>query len=420
MRLCKALLCRSANFGQYRTIVPCSHRRYFADDRTLHDDPAQTPSDANNANTSSAQLASDRDDVFKIDPQNKTVETVVGDLPLSPVMDPTFWEARRRHQAPKAKPGKPQNSVERQLRANAFAQALATPVRMCAMTRTRLPSFFLQDFNVVSHPETGKAWLIPHSLLPDEHPADEEQDAKGIPEAMNEASSQKNDDSVGDIESKLHNPQGQKPAAVAPTDNARPHGSAVYVLARQDLISGFAVKGSGLDHGPQRLTGITPQYRHLSKQVVWRRDMDTYILGLMRQDIVNNLLYLSKLCTENGRYYIVKCWGWDDVQHKHKGAVLWFGEPDEDADSKQTRNQPGPFATFGCQKTDIKGQPLTETVVVHNIPMLLGPEQAKQVKYEAAALRDGSIFMLAGRRTTKLQQKLWKLQGYIADYRDIP
>ncbi|KAI1138351.1 hypothetical protein F5Y05DRAFT_36718 [Hypoxylon sp. FL0543] len=454
MRLCKALRQSSASFGQGATIVrACSNRRYFADDRTRHDDPAQPPAQtASETNPSSVQLASDRDDAFKVDPQNKTVETAVGDLPLSPVMDPTFWEATRRHQAPKVKPGKPQNSVERQLRANPFAKALATPVRMCAMTRARLPSFFLQDFNVVAHPETGKAWLIPHSLLPDEDPADEEPDARGIAEAMDEAVSQENEDSVDvepepcnpqeqkpdakgiaeamneavsqenedsvDVEPEPCNPQEQKPAAVASTNHDRPHGPAAWILARQDLISSFTVKDSGLKYGPQRLTGIFPRYRHLAKTVIWRQDMDTYILDLMRRDIINDLLYLSKLCTENGRYYVVKCWGWNDVQYKHKGAVLWFGEPDEDADSNQTRNQPGPFATFEYQKTDIQGQPLTETVVVHNISMLLGSEQAKYIKDEAAALKDGSIFMLAGRRTTNLQLKLWKLQGYLADYRD--
>ncbi|KAI1407620.1 hypothetical protein F5Y13DRAFT_174260 [Hypoxylon sp. FL1857] len=416
MRLCKALRPSSASVGQYRIIVPCSNRRYFADDRARQDDPAQTPSEPN---PTSGQLASDRDDAFKINPQDKTVETAVGDLPLSPVMDPTFWEARMRHQVPKVKPGKPQNSVERQLRANPFAKALATHVRMCAMTRTRLPAFFLQDFSVVSHPETDTPWLIPHSLIPDEHPAEEEPDAEGIPEAMNEANSQETGESLGDVESKSHISQEQKPGAATSTDNGRPHGPTAYVLARQDLISSFTVKRSGLSHGPQRLVGINPPYRHLIKKIIWRRDMDTYILGLMRHDIVNDMLYLSKLCTENGRYYIVKCWGWNDVQYKHKGAVLWFGEPDEDAGANEARNQPGPFATFEYQKTDIQGQPLTETVVVHNMNMLLGPEQAKHVKGDAAALKDGSIFMLAGRRTTNLQMKLWKLQGYLADYGDI-
>ena len=45
------------------------------------------------------------------------------------------------------------------------AQALATPLRMCTMTRTRIPVFFMQDFALVAHPDTGRPWWLPRSLL---------------------------------------------------------------------------------------------------------------------------------------------------------------------------------------------------------------------------------------------------------------
>ncbi|KAI1377119.1 hypothetical protein F4677DRAFT_417449 [Hypoxylon crocopeplum] len=410
MRLCKALLGRSASLGQRRKFPPCSYPRYFADRARKHDDPSQPSTEAG---PDAAQLASDRDDAFKVNPENKTVETAVGDLPLSPVMDPTFWEATRRHQVPKAKPGKPQNSVERQLRANPFAKALATHVRMCAITRTRLPGFFLQDFGVVAHPETGTPWLIPQSLIPDVSHAGEEPDTKGIREAMEEASSEEIQE---DAEA---NPQEQESDAALLTDDRRPYGPNSYALARQDLLSAFTTPGSGLEGRQRRFAGISPRYKSIAKTLVWRKDMDTYVLGLMQQDIVNELLYLSKLCADDERYYIVKCYGWDDVQYKHRGSVLWFGEPEEGADSKVASHQPGPFATFDIQTTDTHGGPVTTSVAVHNMPMLLGPEHAARVRGEAVILKDGSIFMLAGRRTVKLQMKLWKLQGYLADYRDM-
>ncbi len=37
----------------------------------------------------------------QIDPENKTVKTVVGDLPISPLMDPAFHHARRKFTEPK-------------------------------------------------------------------------------------------------------------------------------------------------------------------------------------------------------------------------------------------------------------------------------------------------------------------------------
>jgi hypothetical protein len=62
------------------------------------------------------------DESFNVDQDNKTITTAVGDLPLSPIMDPSYWEATTRHQAPKAKEGKAQNSVERQFRKNPFGE----------------------------------------------------------------------------------------------------------------------------------------------------------------------------------------------------------------------------------------------------------------------------------------------------------
>lgn len=52
----------------------------------------------------------------------KTVVTAVGDLPLSPVMDPSFWEARDRYKLKKGKPGKPSNAFEREFQKNSFGK----------------------------------------------------------------------------------------------------------------------------------------------------------------------------------------------------------------------------------------------------------------------------------------------------------
>ncbi|KAI1451856.1 hypothetical protein F4805DRAFT_69588 [Annulohypoxylon moriforme] len=417
MRLCKALRNSSANFGQRAIVAPYFHRRYFADDQSQQHDDHEQAAPSTRKKTNIAHLAIDWDNAFKVDPENKTVETAAGDLPLSPIMDPTYWEATRRHQVPKARPGKPQNSVERQLRANAFAKALATPVRRCVISRVRLPSFFLQDFNIVSHPETGNPWLIPVSLIPDEAATEEQPDAEKILEVESGEGTQENKEISENIESKSQNLEDNSTSATT-SEREGIHGPASYALARQDLLSAFANKKSSLSGGPKRLAGSSPRYRGLDKNIVWRKDMDTYIRDLMRQGIVSELLYLSGLCAEQGRHYIVKCYGWDDVQYKHKGSVIWFGDPVESASSDQAGNEPGPFATFDIQRTTFQGGPYTESVAVHNMPMLLGSEHASRLKEEAQSLRDGSIFMLAGRRTVNIQLKLWKLQGYLAGYED--
>ncbi|KAI0884068.1 uncharacterized protein GGS22DRAFT_18685 [Annulohypoxylon maeteangense] len=416
MRVCKALQNSSANFGRRATIAPYFHRRYFADDQSQShsDDKEATP--PRRKKTNIAHEAIDWDNAFKVNPENKAVETAVGDLPLSPVMDPTYWEATQRYQAPKPKPGKAQNSVERQLRANPYAKALAMPVRKCVMTRVRLPHFFLQDFNLVSHPETGNPWLIPVSLMPDEAHAEKRPDAENVLEVESGEEPQESEESSENIESKSEYFQ-EDPIPTTPSEKEGIHGPAAYTLARQDLLSAFADKNSSLSGGPRRLVGSTPRYRGLEKKAVWRKDMDTYIRDTMRKIIISELQYICRLCTEKERHYIAKCYGWDDVQYKHRGSVLWFGDPVGSASSDQADDQPAAFASFDIEKSSFSGKQYTYSVAIYNMPMLLGAENASDLK-EAQALRDGFIFMLAGRRTADLQGKLWKLQGYMADYID--
>ncbi|RYP08529.1 hypothetical protein DL764_001860 [Monosporascus ibericus] len=357
------------------------------------------------------------DEPFKVDPVNKKIETAVGDLPLSPVMDPSFWEARQRYQTPKAKPGKAQNSVERQFRANPFAKALATPLRQCSITHQRLPKFFLQDFNLIQHPETGAPWWVPRSLMRHESHVAEHPDKEEISEAIQKQEAAINAEKDVTTTPPENEEEG-KASVVADTDTSkagRPYGPSAYALARKDLFAAFKTEGSGFMNSHKRLFGgSSSRYRIFGGRAVWREDMDTYILDLMRREVVDHLLYLSRLCVEQARYYIVRCYGWDDVQHKHKGALLWF--------QNETEGEalPGPFATFDTHTRNLQGENNPVTVAVHNMPMLLGDEQAARLKSEARVFGEGSIFMLAGRRTADLQANLWRLQGYLADYRNMP
>ncbi|ORY71343.1 uncharacterized protein BCR38DRAFT_8493 [Pseudomassariella vexata] len=410
MRRCTALWDSTAIISQLRH-SRAQWRPYTSDG----------PKDRRDASTPSAKAAAHQpDDVewFKIDSEAKTLETAVGNLPLSPIMDPSYWEAKEQHKTKKPKPGKPQNSVERQFHANPFAQALATPLRNDPLTRHRLPRFFLQDFDLVAHPDTGNPWWVPRSLTSRTPPvskeaepntADEDKILGGDEIAETEAKILAEDEG-SETDAKSNQPDHER------VDNPKKEvafGPSAYVPARKDLLDSFAVPGSGYTQAYRRLMAATTSaYRPLSGKAVWREDMGAYVLDLMRQQIVDDLLYLSKLCAEQGRYYIVKCYGWDDVQYKHKGALLWFDEPSQGM--IEVKNQPGPFATF-----DFKANGVKTSVAVHNMTMLLGNENANRVKNKAIVFKDGAIFMAAGRRTTDLQIRLWKLQGYLADYKDL-
>ncbi|KAI0016038.1 hypothetical protein F4780DRAFT_714827 [Xylariomycetidae sp. FL0641] len=331
----------------------------------------------------------------EIDSERGMVETAVGHLPLSPVMDPKYWMGRNRN-IRKAISDKAENPLERQLRKNAFANALATPIRKCKPTQTHLPRFFLQDFALVSHPDTGKPWWVPRDLAPkgpieDERP---EETAEEWEEGLADETTKGNEDGVR-------------------SDRFAADGPSGYILARRDLFSFITQPGSGYQRASKSLLpGFSNKsvYGRAGPMAVWREDMDVFLLDMYRRDIYRTLLHFDKLCAQDRRKYIVKFDRWSDIMYEDKGALLWF--PSELDNSQSQAKQ---FSTYEVH-TELRRGPASASLPVHNIPALLGPELAQQLRQEAQVLNDGSIFLCTRRRTTKFRMKLWKLEGYIADY----
>lgn len=298
-----------------------------------------------------------------------------------------------------------------------------------------MPSFFLQDFNIIAHPVTGAPWWVPRSLAlqppPDTDGMEEANDREIDPETAGLASSQQ-EAIVSDGVDMQSAATPEATLATTPTadthttqrapeqnGHARVLGPSAYILARQSLLRSFreapkgekgkgaGMKSTGNSEYHRRLLGpSSSNFKVLGAQAVWREDMDEFVLHQMRELIVRDILYLARLCESESRYYIVRCWGWEDIKFKHKGAVLWFGAEDGRGEA-----DPGLLATYEID-SDRTGR---TSVVIHNMSMLLGNDLAEKVRTEAAILSDGSLFMLAGRRTTGLQLRLWKLQGYLYD-----
>ncbi|KAI7172987.1 hypothetical protein D0869_10917 [Hortaea werneckii] len=94
-------------------------------------------------------------------------------LPLPPFLDPIAIEAKTRHKRPKTYQDEQEKTeFQRELEANPFANALATPVRQCAFTQALLPSHFL--IPMVAHitpppeeNESGKRQASTIHLSPD-------------------------------------------------------------------------------------------------------------------------------------------------------------------------------------------------------------------------------------------------------------
>lgn len=290
---------------------------------------------------------------------------------------------------------------------------LATPVRLCSLTRTHLPKAMLQSFGLVRHPETNQVWWIPEGVDSPRRPANRVSDED---EEADDPSSAATKEEPGDEDTPIAD---ETSAGTANKQNA--YRYPMHVLSRQDLIKQFVAHGRRYYKGHQKVAsmpGSPPQ----AKSAVYRVDMDGVILDQRRRQIMEDLLYLATLCEENGRKYIIQV---TDAKHTatyvHRAAFLWLGE--ETTSSSEEGNQgpdgkpekaeadPEQYATL-----DIDGDPTT-TRPVYNLPRLLGPANVSRLRSEATLFKDGHLFLLRSQRSGPLNKKLWSLQGYMATYK---
>lgn len=298
---------------------------------------------------------------------------------------------------------------------------LATPVRSCYVSRTRLPGAFLQSFGLVRHPETNDVWWIPEAITQSEKqtaPGKLTEESQGSQPASTIDETAEGGESAS-VEATPASPEiieksltQQKPIYRYPS----------HVLARQDLLKEFFAHGSRHRGGHFRLASA-PQVSSLAKSAIWREDMDTVILDLSRKQIMHDLIYLSKLCEEKERHYLLRVHDPNEtVRLVRRWCFLWLGEPrnpipgteaqESATGPEKLENGPEQYATL-----DIEGVSKTDTTrPLYNLPRLLGPDNIQRLRSESSILREGSLFVLRGQKSAKLNLRLWKLQGYMADY----
>ncbi|KAK4240164.1 hypothetical protein C8A03DRAFT_31731 [Achaetomium macrosporum] len=344
-------------------------------------------------------------------------------------MDPSFHEARQRFTKPKPKhSGYKLTKFQRHLARNPYAKALATPVRRCPITGANLPSFFLQRFVLVSHPETGKPWFMPHGLdskAPDTRDEASEGDYAEL-QSAEEQSSGTVDETTQDArtEQELESPtqdtpsrmeMSQEPAESAvKARKATKTGPTGYVLSRQALLQGFQELNSVYFNGYKKLLRMSSSGGTNLGAVLgsanWHSEMDAVVLELMRRRVFDALLFFAKKSGEEGRKYVVKCERWNDVKAlKHRGCLLFLGLPEG-----ATPDSVPQYAPPRLSVMDVGPVKLGSKLAVHNLHVLLGEERIARLRQESELLRDGSLFLLGRQATLNLQMLLWKLQGYMA------
>ncbi len=264
-----------------------------------------------------------------------------------------------------------------------LAQALATPVRQCAVTGSRLPNFFLLDFGLVSHPRTGKPWQMPKLAI----------DSNAC-----------NSTVVSNLKSPDGNGALNNPASEA-TESTQRHvrtAAGSHIIAQQsamNFISTFKQK-SFMQMLPHRWK-LDPRFK--ADQIVWRKDMDTFVLDLMRRKTVTLLKYLSS----QPAAYIVRCQNYEDIQNRHQpGAVLWLGQPEDDENMTPSQENPPPYAMVEYRSSGY--------IPLYNLPALLGPDQLRQLRDVNKSFQGTLAVIKRKRNTTDCQMQLWKLMGYMA------
>lgn len=201
--------------------------------------------------------------------------------------------------------------------------------------------------------------------------------------------------------------EGTEPAPIAePTVSQKPYPqqggrflAPGHALARQDLLSEFLEKNSTYHFGHMKMGGMM-NISFQAQNAAWRVDMHEVIRDHLRGQITSGLLYLSKLCEEKGADYLIPENETKLKLYWFRSCYLWLGEEPRE-----------PFGVLDIEGTPGSARP------VYDLPRLLGEANVERLKTESPKLLTGPLVLVKRRRTENLiNKKLWRLQGFLADY----
>ena len=341
-------------------------------------------------------------------------------LPKSPLVDPYLAAARTRHRAGKPRQSKNLTPLQTKLRKNPYgifdlilsearivnfnaAQALATPIRQCFLTGVRLPSFFQFPFGLKTHPATGSPWHLPRIYL-GAVPNDSEP-----PSLQND----RNDITQSQIQNK-HTSKGV-PAAT-PIESERTVSGTHLVASRHALKHILGLKRiQYLRMMPWRWKGDASLKGH---EIIWREDMDTFVLELSRKIALQTLKYLAS----RPAAYIVACKGYDSIEdHEQVAAVLWLGDDSCTRSESEHQDAFVHDVSKAARRRDL-GPPSysmaryrSNHIPIYNLYTLLGPVQLLALRQSSMTHFGGTTAVIKSKQgTVKLQLELWKLIGYLS------
>ncbi len=346
-------------------------------------------------------------------------------LPQSPLIlkPPNFWNEKAYSEKPP--PSGDLTPFQKKLTRNAYAHALASPLRTCTITKIMLPRDLMLALEDIENPVDGKKWYMPRSLtLPVKSSkiriAQQQLGAYAQPLDSDEISIEASVDEL--------------------TNHITRIGQRHYVLLRKDLVTGLGTKGSRYFGGWNsfHLIGASRGMKGTQQAGMhnWRGDMDTFVLKLLRRRVVE--IIAKAVYGEPG--FVHYCPSWDEViREKQMGCVLWLGHepasnPTKSVEDVEVETQkagrdmktlhqkwreedalpdipgPGHYAT-------ITNTPFWEQKLpVHNALRLLGPEFIAEIRARGPKCENRELMVIKSKQETlKLRMLLWNLEHYLLD-----
>ena len=276
------------------------------------------------------------------------------------------------------------------------AIALATPPRLCILTGIRLPSYFQIPFSLATHPNTGAPWHLPKLPTP--------------------AVSNPGDDEISSVTS-----ESTLPCALESEDPSNTLKSPMRTLSSTHFLASRQVLTHVSSLTPPQYERLMPQrWKHdpsvKLSDVVWREDMDVFVLEILRRNVSKKLSYLASRAAA----YIAPCKNYDSINnHDQVAVVLWLSKNPNN--SIHDERAPGDEMSLDGRGTGPQNYAMhyykTHYIPCFNLAALLGPIQLSALRDSRSdRFNDHFAVVKLKRNTVEVQLELWKLLGYMVQH----
>ena len=152
--------------------------------------------------------------------------------------------------------------------------------------------------------------------------------------------------------------------------------------------------------------------------IVWREDMDVFVLEILRRNVSKKLAYLAS----RRAAYIAPCKNYDSINNHHQVAVvLWLSKNPNDLIHDERASGDG--MSFDGREM---GPPTyamhyykTHYIPCYNLAALLGPTQLSALRDSRPDRFNDQFAVLKLKcNTVEVQLGLWKLLGYMVQNGD--